>query len=93
MATTPSVTEEETQDFLLQALAKMLNVEPSDIDTRIAFDRYGLDSAAAVKLTGLISDWSGMELEPTLLYDCPTVDQLTAFLVAQKRGEAVEKSA
>jgi acyl carrier protein len=92
MATSPSVTTEETQDFLLQALAKMLNVEPADIDTRIAFDRYGLDSAAAVKLTGLISKWSGIELEPTLLYDCPTIDQLTAYLVAQKQAEAGGKT-
>jgi acyl carrier protein len=72
---------ERTEDFLVQALAKLLKLKPSDIDATISFDRYGLDSAAAVELTGLISKWSGIELEPTLLYDYPTVSHLTAYLM------------
>lgn len=81
------LTKEQAQDFLIESLAKLIKVKPTDIDTGIAFDRYGLDSAAAVELTGLIGQWIGKELEPTLLYDYPTVDKLTAFVMLELEGE------
>ncbi|HET8932546.1 MAG TPA: acyl carrier protein [Polyangiales bacterium] len=77
---------EHTEEFLVETLAKLLKLKPSDIDTNISFDRYGLDSAAAVELTGLISQWSGIELEPTLLYDYPSIDRLTKFLLDASTG-------
>ena len=84
------VTPERTRDFLVQALAKLLKAKPSDIDTQIAFDRYGLDSAGAVELTGLLSQWCGMDLEPTLLYDYPTIDHVTAFVSERATATATE---
>lgn len=83
---TTQTTRDQTEDFLVQALAKLLKLKPTDIDTKISFDRYGLDSAAAVELTGLISEWSGTQLEPTLLYDYPTIGHLTTFLLESAAG-------
>lgn len=85
--TTNKVTREQAEQFLVDALAKLIKVKPSEIDTSIAFDRYGLDSAGAVELTGRIGEWIGKELEPTLLYDYPTIDRLTEF-VAQEAALA-----
>jgi acyl carrier protein len=93
MTTITPVTRERTEHFLVQTLAKLLKLKPADIDTKISFDRYGLDSAAAVELTGLIAEWSGMEFEPTLLYDYPTIGHLTAYLLeATPARSALEKS-
>ena len=83
-----SRTKEQTQDFLVDSLARLIKVKPADIDTSIAFDRYGLDSAGAVELTGLIGEWIGKDLEPTLLYDHPTVDKLTAFVMLEQVRES-----
>ena len=61
-------------------LAKSLKMAPDDVDTAVAFDRYGMDSVVAVELTGELEQRMGKKLEPTLLYDYPTIDALSAYL-------------
>lgn len=73
-------TEAEIQDWIISYLAQMLEVSPDEINVTTTFDRYGLDSSAAVGLTGDLEDWLGIELEPTLLYDYPTIETLTEYL-------------
>jgi acyl-CoA synthetase (AMP-forming)/AMP-acid ligase II len=41
---------------------------------------YGLDSSAAVGLTGDLEDWLETEIDPTLLYDYPTVEAIVKHL-------------
>lgn len=76
-------TFEQSQAYLVSALSEILKVRPEEIDTTIAFDRYGVDSASAMKLTGMISSWLGKDLEPTLLFDHPTINKLSEFLVVE----------
>ncbi|MGA7953399.1 MAG: acyl carrier protein [Gloeobacterales cyanobacterium] len=73
-------TSEEIQDWLVNRLAQLLEIEPDEVEVDITFDRYGLDSSAAIGLTGDLADWLGMEIEPTLLYDYPTVEALAQYL-------------
>lgn len=82
------LTPEQIQDFLVQSLAKLMKVNPTEIETDIAFDRYGLDSASAVELTGLLGKWIDRELEPTLLYDHPTIERLTQYVERELRSGA-----
>lgn len=70
----------EIQTWIVSYLAQLLNVDPEEVDTEIPFDRYGLDSSAAVGLTGDLEDWLGCEIDPTLLYDYPTVESLVQHL-------------
>lgn len=77
-----SRTTQEVQTWIVDYLADLLEVDPEDIDTSIPFDRYGLDSSAAVGLTGDLEDWMGMEIDPTLLYDYPTVDAVARHLTS-----------
>jgi acyl carrier protein len=70
----------EIQDWIVTYLGELLEVDPDDIDITIPFDRYGLDSSAAVGLTGDLEDWLGKEIDPTLLYDYPTVEALVQHL-------------
>lgn len=70
----------EIQTWIVSYLAQLLNVDPEEVDTEIPFDRYGLDSSAAVGLTGDLEDWLGYEIDPTLLYDYPTVESLVQHL-------------
>jgi len=75
----PSKTEIET--WIVDYVAELLEVEPDKIDVTIPFDRYGLDSSAAVGLAGDLEDWLDEELDPTMLYDYPTIESLTQHLV------------
>jgi acyl carrier protein len=72
----------EIQDWIVAYLANLLEIEPEEVDVTIPFDRYGLDSSAAVGLTGDLEDWLGTEIDPTLLYDYPTVEALVQHLSA-----------
>jgi acyl carrier protein len=66
--------------WIISYLAELLEVDPEEIDPTIPFDRYGLDSSSAVGLTGDLEDWLQHELDPTLLYDYPTIEHLAQYL-------------
>ena len=78
-----TATVSEIQAWLVSYLAKLLENEPDEIDVTIPFDRYGLDSAAAVGMTGDLEEWLGYELDPTLIYDYPTIEALAGHLSKQ----------
>jgi acyl carrier protein len=73
----------DIQTWIVNYVAELLEVEPEKIDTAIAFDRYGLDSSAAVGLAGDLETWLDRELDPTILYDYPTIDALTQHLTEE----------
>lgn len=77
----------EIQEWIVSYVANLLEIEPEELDTTIPFDRYGLDSSAAVGLTGDLQEWLGCELDPTLLYDYPTIEALVKHLSLQLQTE------
>ena len=76
-------TPEKIQAWLVSYLAELLEIEKDEVEVTIPFDRYGLDSSAAVGLTSDLEDWLGYKLEPTLLYDYPTIEALTQHLAEE----------
>jgi len=75
-------TAESIQTWLTAKLAEYLEVKAADIDIHKPFASYGLESVDAVGLSGDIEEWLGRELAPTLLYDYPSIANLTRYLVA-----------
>jgi acyl carrier protein len=41
---------------------------------------YGLDSMSAISVTADLEDWLEVELDPTMFFDNPTIDELARFL-------------
>ena len=80
-------TATEIQTWIVLYLADLLEVDSDEIEVTIPFDRYGLDSSAAIGLTGDLEDWLRCELDPTLLYDYPTVEALVKHLVSELKTE------
>lgn len=74
----------EIQTWIASYLADLLEIEADEVDVTIPFDQYGLDSAAAVGMSGDLEDWLGHKLDPTLLYDYPTVQALAEHLADSK---------
>jgi acyl carrier protein len=68
------------RQWLIQHLAEALNVEQDDIDPEAPFAAYGLDSVAAVSLSGDLEDWLGRPLPATLAWDYPSIDALASYL-------------
>lgn len=83
-------TAADIQAWMTSYLADLLEIEPDEVNIAIPFDSYGLDSLAAVGLTGDLEDWLGRKLDPTLLYDYPTVEALSRLLAEE--GKKVEVS-
>jgi acyl carrier protein len=83
---------EKIQDWIAAYLADLLEVEADTIDTTISFDRYGLDSATAVGMTGDLEDWLGRKLDPMLLYDYPTVESFSYHIAENFRKADLSES-
>jgi acyl carrier protein len=73
----------EIQSWIAAYLADLLDVDAEDVDVSLPFDRYGLDSSVAIGLTGDLEDWLETRLDPTLLYDYPTVAALAKHLAIE----------
>ncbi|MEU0054520.1 type I polyketide synthase [Streptomyces sp. NPDC006309] len=61
---------------------------PAALDAATPFAAQGLDSLAAVDLHRRLTERTGLELPVGLAYDCPTVHDLAARLLAEVHGRA-----
>ena len=78
----------EIQAWIVSYIAELLEIEPDQVDATIPFDRYGLDSSAAIGMTGDLEECLGYEVDPTLIYDYPTIKALAEHL--SEDGQAKE---
>lgn len=66
--------------WLVSHLSSILEIDSQEIDTTLPFEYYGLDSEAAVVMSGDLQEWLGCELDATLLLDYPTIEALVEYL-------------
>lgn len=72
---------EEISLWLAQKIAHCAQLPVSEIDVYESFASYGLSSTDAVSISGELEEWLGRKLQPTLLYNYPTIDLLARALV------------
>jgi acyl carrier protein len=77
----------EIESWLSQYLAKVLEISEQEIDHHEHFDKYGLDSALAVSLTGDLEEWLGTRINPTLLYNYTTIASLSENLATELHAQ------
>jgi len=80
------------QEWLTVHISELLSLPVDQILLDIPFDRYGLDSAAAVGMIGDLGDWLGLTLDPTLPYDYPTAVQLADHLAQVVDAEGAKRA-
>ena len=78
---------EEIKHWLILQLAGSVGIHPDEVNLNSPFERYGLTSVDAAGLTGELMDWIGVDLQPRLLYEYPTIEMLTEFLVKDLQQE------
>ena len=74
---------ETIQAWMILRLSEALKVKPAQIDPRLRFDSYGLDSLTAYTLTGDLADWLGRDLPATLFWDYPNIVALSQHLAEE----------
>jgi acyl carrier protein len=76
-------TAEEIQQWLIDYLARELERSPDAIDVTVPFDDFAMDSATAIGMTGDLEDWLGRHVDPSLLYDYPTIETFSQCLAEE----------
>jgi acyl carrier protein len=69
-------------DWILDWLARTLEVDPDGLDPERPFADLGIDSVFAVELAQELGDWVGRPLEATILWSYSTADSLARHLAA-----------
>lgn len=74
---------EELAQWMTRYIAKGLKIQASSIRPDVVLSDYGVDSVFAVLLSGELADLTGLDIAPNILYEFPTVGQLSDHLAAQ----------
>jgi acyl carrier protein len=79
------LTHEALRGWLVAELARRVKCPESEVDTAKSFDAYGLDSRAAVQVSGALEKVVERRLSPGILFDHETIDDLAAYLTRELR--------
>ncbi|MES2355417.1 MAG: acyl carrier protein [Pseudomonadota bacterium] len=72
--------EQSIVEWLKNYLADLLNLSVDELDRSITFQQYGLDSSAAVGLSGDLGMWLGCDIDPAIAYEFPSINELAKAL-------------
>ncbi|ATF14554.1 non-ribosomal peptide synthetase [Brevibacillus brevis X23] len=68
------------QTRLIELFAKELKIDPARLEIDKEFPDYGIDSVLLAQVMNEISKWLGKDLDPTILYEYPTIETLAEWL-------------
>lgn len=89
-ASAKPTTAEEIQDWLASQVAEQLGVDPDEIDIRVPFDSYGLDSVQAMNIANLGKQLLGVQLSPLVIWNYPNVESLSQYLAEELQASELE---
>lgn len=79
------------QSWLITQVAERAQIQPAQVDIHKPFAAYGLDSAAAVIMSGDLSEWLERSLSPTVAYEHPTIEKLAHHLASITAGKDADR--
>ncbi len=72
----PPLDEEKLRIWLIAAVARYARVSAASVTASTAFQEAGLSSLSAVMLSGELCDEFGIEVDPLLTWDYPTIGEV-----------------
>ncbi|MFF2396989.1 acyl carrier protein [Nocardia sp. NPDC058114] len=72
-----------TQDWLIERVADYTARAPHQVDPTIPLAELGMDSVSAVALCGEIEDRWMLDIDPTLVFEYPTIAAIATYLTAE----------
>jgi acyl carrier protein len=82
------ISEAEIRSWLVEHLASLLDIPESEVSDTLTFEEFGLDSAAAVAMTGELARWADLELDPNLASQHPTIAAVTLHVAERLRAQS-----
>ena len=80
IATIPARRQSSISDWLIDRVAELLDLPAGDIDTSLPLAELGIDSVGAVSLVGEVEDEWELDVDPTMIFDYPTIDDIAVFI-------------
>lgn len=71
------------QGWLVQRVADYTDRAAHQVDPTMPLAELGMDSVSAVNLCGEIEDRWSLDIDPTLVFDYPTIADIAGYLAAE----------
>jgi acyl carrier protein len=71
--------------WVIDRVAFYLDCTADDVDPAVPLAETGIDSASAVGLCGDVEDHWRIDVDPTLVFDHPTIAEIAAFIARSLR--------
>ncbi len=78
--------QDAIKSWLIDKIARLLEIDTQEIDSTKDFADYGLDSVAAINLSGELENYLGCRLSPTLLWDYSNIKDLSIYLATPRQN-------
>jgi acyl carrier protein len=79
-ANRPAINARTIQRWFCEKIAERLGIGPAEVNVREPFADYGFGSIDAALLMGDLEDWLGIEIPVTLLWEYPSIAELSQYL-------------
>lgn len=80
----PFITEKALLGSLSQKIAELTGINLSELSITRPLAEYGLDSVHAVGLAGELEEWLGIPIEPTIVWDYPSIEAMAHYLMKRQ---------
>ncbi len=85
-----SMTTEDIQDWLAAQIAAQLGIDPDEIDVRVPFESYGLNSMQAMNIASLGKKHLGVNFSPLAIWNYPNIASLSEYLAEEMESSELE---
>jgi acyl carrier protein len=79
-------TETEIRDWCLDYVKRTCGDPSIAIGPDVTFAEMGLDSATSAHFIVELEEWLGIELDPEMVFDYPTIADLARYVAARQGG-------
>lgn len=77
------MTQDEIRAFIVDLVAQVTASPPETIRSDVLLSKLGVDSGLIVDMAVALETKLGIDIDPTIAWDYPTIDALAAFLEGQ----------
>lgn len=74
------MTLNEIQTWLQQAVAEEIEATPETVSLDKPFAELGVESSSLLGISGDLEDFLGIEIDPTVVFEYPTIRKLSEHL-------------
>lgn len=78
-----NIDNEAIRRWLLAEIEDLLSIDAQELAVDQPLVNYGLSSMTGMILSGDIEQWLGIELDPSVAWEYPTIESLANYLAEQ----------